>query len=76
MPNETFDVESHTATTVQAGSTPGGAWRGIALTSPDLFHGIRNRVTIYFFERHGAKFGVVTNVDQPNYDGLMLTPSV
>jgi hypothetical protein len=70
VPVVTFDVESYTVLTTQSGNTPSGAWRNISLTSPDLSHGIRNRASIFFFESGSTTLGVVTNVNQPNFNGL------
>jgi hypothetical protein len=70
MPVLTFDVESYTVLTTQSGTSSAGAWRNLALTSTALAHGIRNRASIYFFENPSGTLGVVTNVDQPNYNGL------
>lgn len=69
MPSFTFDVESYTVLTTQSGTASMGAWRNISLTSTALAHGIRSRASIYFFESTGT-LGVVTNVDQPNFNGL------
>ena len=66
----TFDVESYTVLTTQAGNAANGAWRHISLTSPDLSHGIRNRASVFFFATGSSTLGVVYNVDQPNFDGL------
>jgi hypothetical protein len=71
MPQENFDVESYTAGTIQVSTAPEGAWRFIALTSPDIFHGIRSRARLYFVEGEQPRLGVVFNVDQPNYNGLL-----
>jgi hypothetical protein len=70
MPSVTFDVESYTVLTTQSGNAASGAWRLITLTSPDLSHGIRNRASVYFFPSGSNTLGVVSNVDQPNYNGL------
>lgn len=70
MASVTFDVESYTVLTNQQGNTLSGAWRNIVLTSPDLSHGIRHRASLFFFESGSATLGAVTNVDQPNFDGL------
>ena len=39
------------------------------MVSSDLSHGIRSRASIYFCAGP-QQLGVVTNVDQPNYNGL------
>jgi hypothetical protein len=71
MPVLMFDVESYTVLTTQSGTTPGGAWRNLSLTSTALAHGIRNRASIYFFANPPTgSLGVVVNVDQPNFNGL------
>ena len=70
MPSASFEVESYTVLTTQSGATAAGAWRHLSLTSPDLSHGIRIRVSIYFFPNGSSTLGVVTNVDQPNFNGL------
>jgi hypothetical protein len=70
VPILTFDVESYTVLTTQSGNAANGAWRHLALTSPDLSHGIRNRASVYFFSGGSASLGVVYNVDQPNFNGL------
>jgi hypothetical protein len=72
MPLLSFEVESYTLLTSQAGITPNGAWRNVVLTSRDLSHGIRNRASVYFFANGpgAGPLGVVTNVDQPNYSGI------
>jgi hypothetical protein len=70
MPTVTFDVESYTIITTQSGSSSSGAWRHIGLTSPALSHGIRHRAWVYFFTSGSSTLGVVTNVDQPNFNGL------
>jgi hypothetical protein len=70
MPIQAFDVESYTVLTTQSGTSSGGAWRNLSLTSTALAHGIRNRASIFFFENPTGTLGVVTNVDQPNYNGL------
>lgn len=70
MPVVTFDIESYTVLTTQSGNTSSGSWRNIGLTSPDLSHGIRNRAILFFFESGSTTLGVVTNVDQPNFNGL------
>jgi hypothetical protein len=70
VPVVTFDVESYTVLATQSGNTTSGAWRHIGLRSPDLSHGIRHRASIFFFESGSGTLGVVTNVDQPNFDGL------
>lgn len=69
MPSTTFDVESYTVLTTQMGITSSGAWRNLYLTSTALAHGIRTRASVYFFENQPGTLGVVTNVDQPNYNG-------
>lgn len=69
MPTMTFTVETYTVVTSQSGTASSGSWRVITMISPDLSHGIRNRASVYFFEAP-ASTGVVTNVDQPNYNGL------
>jgi hypothetical protein len=70
MPTLTFDVESYSVITTQTGTGTGGAWRMLSLTSAALAHGIRNRASVYFFEAGSTTLGVVTNVDQPNFQGL------
>jgi hypothetical protein len=70
VPILTFDVESYTVLTTQSGNASSGAWRFISLTSPALSHGIRHRARIYFFPSGSSTLGVVTNVDQPNFNGL------
>ena len=69
MPENTFEVESYTVLTSL--SPNGSSFRTIGLTSTALFHGIRNRAAVYFFDTQptGNAIGVVTNVDQPNYNG-------
>jgi hypothetical protein len=68
MPINTFDVESYTVLTNQAGTTVAGAWRNLGLTSTALSHGIRTRASVFFFDQPGT-IGVVYNIDQPNYNG-------
>jgi hypothetical protein len=46
-----------------------GSWRDIGLVSPDLAHGIRHQAFVRLFEGGARELGVVTNVDQLNYDG-------
>lgn len=70
MPVLTFDIESYTVNATQTSSGNGAGWRVIGLTSTSLAHGIRNHAAIYFFDSPPASFGVVTNVDQPNFNGL------
>ena len=70
MPSANFEVESYTVLTTQSGPAATGAWRHLALTSPDLSHGIRIRMSLYFFPSPPNTLGVVTNVDQPNFNGL------
>jgi hypothetical protein len=70
MPVLTFDVESYTVLATQSGTTAAGAWRMLSLTSTALGHGIRNHASIYFFENPPGILGIVTNVDQPNFNGL------
>jgi hypothetical protein len=70
MPILTFNVDSYSVITTQSGTTTSGAWRMLGLTSTALAHGIRNRASVYFFEGGSTTLGVVTNVDQPNYQGL------
>lgn len=69
MPTRTFDVETYTVSTVQSGTTSSGAWRTLTLTSTALAHNIRNRATVFFFDNGSTTLGVVTNVDQPNFNG-------
>ncbi len=69
MPLMTFDIETYTVLSSQSGTTSGGSWRVITLSSTALAHGIRSHASIYFFEAPGST-GVVTNVDQPNANGL------
>jgi hypothetical protein len=69
LPTITFDVESYTVLTIQSGTTSGGAWRNLSLTSTALTHGIRTRASVFFFENQPATLGLVYNVDQPNYNG-------
>lgn len=71
MPSTTFTVETYTVVTSQSGTASSGSWRVLTLTSPDLAHGIRNRASVYFFETPPAP-GTVTNVDQPNLNGLSI----
>src|SRR5215210_5612850 len=70
VPSVSFDVESYTVLTTQAGHAASGAWRHIGLTSRDLSHGIRNRASVYFFQTPPSTLGTVVNVDQPNFNGL------
>ena len=70
MPILTFEVESYTVLTTQSGTSAAGAWRNLTFTSTSLAHGIRNRASVYFFEGGSTTLGVVTNVDQPNFNGL------
>ena len=70
MPSVSFEVESYTVLTTQSGAAATGAWRNLSLTSPDLSHGIRIRASIYFFPNGSSTLGVVTNVDQANFNGL------
>jgi hypothetical protein len=70
MPILTFDVDSYTVLTTQTGTTSGGAWRHLSLTSTALAHNIRNRAGVFFFENPSSSLGVVVNVDQPNFNGL------
>lgn len=69
-----FDVESYTVAAIQRGLEPSGAYRKVTLTSPALAHGIRNRASIYFFHTSDSHqtMGVVSNVDQLNYDGHLV----
>ncbi len=69
MPTLTFDIDTYTVLTSQSGTTSPGSWRTITLTSTALAHGIRSRATVYFFDAPGSP-GVITNVDQPNANGL------
>jgi hypothetical protein len=46
-----------------------GSWRFLGLTSPALAHGIRTFAGVYFFESQVTTSGVITNVDQPNFNG-------
>lgn len=69
MPVRNFDVETYTVLTTQSGATPSGAWRLLTLTSTALAHGIRTRASVFFFESGPSTLGVVSNVDQPNFNG-------
>ncbi len=69
MPTMSFDIDTYTVLSSQSGTTSAGSWRTITLTSTALAHGIRSRATIYFFETPPSS-GVITNVDQPNANGL------
>lgn len=71
MPNLRFDIDTYTVQTTYTGTVAQGTtWRVLTLTSTALAHGIRNRASIYFFESAISSPGVVTNVDQPNFNGL------
>lgn len=70
MPSISFDIESYTVQTIQSGNTANGGWRHLGLTSPALSHGIRIRASIFFFATPSSTLGVVTNVDQPNFNGI------
>ena len=64
---ETYEVESSIHTF--------GPRRRLRLVSPDLAHGIRNRVDLYFTENrppfpNGSGVGVAANVGGLNYDGI------
>jgi hypothetical protein len=69
VPLISFDVESYTVQTTQTGVTANGAWRYVNLVSPALAHGIRTRAAIFFFTTTNS-LGVVTNVNQPNFNGI------
>jgi hypothetical protein len=70
MPLATFDVESYTVGTTQAGPNASGASRFIRLASTELFHGIRSHASVYFVVGDLTVLGSVVNVDQPNYNGV------
>lgn len=69
MPVRSFDVESYYVGTHEQMSSTTGSWRYVTLTSTPLAHGIRTYATVYFFDSPSATSGVVTNVDQPNFNG-------
>jgi hypothetical protein len=69
MPIVTFDVESYTVSAHEQMQSTTGSYRTLALVSTALAHGIRTRATIFFFDTASATSGVVTNVDQPNFEG-------
>jgi hypothetical protein len=48
----------------------GTAWRAMGIYSVPAFHGIRSRGTVYFMDPKPQVVGTVTNVDQPNFNGL------
>jgi hypothetical protein len=62
-----FEIEQYTVITSH--SSPSSSWRALTLTSVALAHGIRNRATLFYFESASSSIGVVTNVDQPNFNG-------
>jgi hypothetical protein len=65
-----FDIKEYTVLCSQT-SAPSvvNSYRALTLTSVALFHNIRNRATLYFFEPPPENLGLVTNVDQPNLNG-------
>lgn len=69
MPTLNFEIESYTVLTSQSGTAASGSWRVLTLTSRALDHRIRSRATVYFMP-NPVNAGRVTNVDQPNYNGL------
>lgn len=70
MPDLSFEIDTYTISAVQSGSTASiGAYRVLTLTSTALAHGIRERATVYFLDSPSSGLGVVTNVDQPNFNG-------
>ncbi len=68
-----FDVETYTVSV--ATSTGDTAQPRLVMTSPDLTHGIRHRLTILFEStpktfRDEKAVGYATNVGGANYDGI------
>lgn len=70
--SDKFIVESYTASASQSTDAPR---RFITLTSPDLSHGIRVKVTILFFKTNFSPQGVghVGNVGGFNFDPIVIT---
>ena len=71
--NDQFVVESYTASASQSTDAPR---RVLTLTSPNLSHGIRIKVTILFFKTNfsgPSSVGHINNVGGFNFDPIVIT---
>jgi hypothetical protein len=73
VPTGTFDIASYTVAARQFGATSEGSSRRITLAGTVLTHGIQHDASIYFREAGIENLGVVSNVDQPNFEGHHIT---